>query len=136
MLPDLVGFSLFSLHSLVGFSLFLFWAKGACESVSPVSALQEFAIRKRMGIKELQQGMMSEVITQGQLHAEQADWLMKEHKKQQDSVHRMYDEEISRQRMVLEEKLARRRALAQASVSVCVCVCVAACLSVSLCVSE
>lgn len=104
--------------------------------MSPVSALQEFAIRKRMGIKELQQGMMSEVITQGQLHAEQADWLMKEHKKQQDSVHRMYDEEISRQRMVLEEKLARRRALAQASVSVCVCVCVAACLSVSLCVSE
>ena len=62
--------------------------------------------------------MMSEVISQGQLQAEQADWLIKEHKKQQDAVHRMYDEEISRQRMVLEEKLARRRALAQASVSV------------------
>ena len=132
LLPDLVGFSLFSLLNLVGFSLFLLWAKGACESVSPVSALQEFAIRKRMGIKELQQGMMSEVITQGQLHAEQADWLMKEHKKQQDGVHRMYDEEISRQRMVLEEKLARRRALAQASVSVCVSVCLSVCLS--LCV--
>lgn len=60
---------------------------------------------------------MTEVINQGQLHAEQADWLIKEHKRQQEAVHRMYDEEISRQRMVLEEKLARRRALAQASVS-------------------
>ena len=112
----------------MGFPLISLWGKGACESVSPVSALQEFAIRKRMGIKELQQGLMSEVITQGQLNAEQADWLIKEHKKQQEGVHRMYDEEISRQRMVLEEKLARRRALAQASVSVCVCVSV--CLSV------
>ena len=78
---------------------------------------QEYAIHKRMGIKELQQSLMSEVIGQGKLRAEQADWLLKEHKKQQEAVHRMYDEEISRQRMVLEEKLARRRALAQASVS-------------------
>ncbi|KAL8610097.1 hypothetical protein ACOMHN_024563 [Nucella lapillus] len=76
---------------------------------------KEFAIRKRMGIKEAQQNMMSEVISKGQLQAEQADWLMKEHKKQQEAVHRMYDEEISRQRMVLEEKLAKRRALATAS---------------------
>nr|KAG5698070.1 hypothetical protein BaRGS_016718 [Batillaria attramentaria] len=76
---------------------------------------KEFAIRKRMGIKELQQGLMTEVITQGKLNVEQADWLIKEHKKQQEAVHRMYDDEISRQRMVLEEKLARRRALAQAS---------------------
>ncbi|KAK7484926.1 hypothetical protein BaRGS_00023846 [Batillaria attramentaria] len=72
-------------------------------------------LRKRMGIKELQQGLMTEVITQGKLNVEQADWLIKEHKKQQEAVHRMYDDEISRQRMVLEEKLARRRALAQAS---------------------
>ena len=94
-----------------------------------------------MGIKELQQGMMSEAISQGRLQTEQAEWLMKEHKKQQEAVHRMYDEEISRQRMMLEEKLARRRALAQASVSVCVCVCVCwgrggvlQCVAVCLCV--
>lgn len=79
--------------------------------------LQEFAIRKRMGIKELQQKMITDVITNGKLNEEQAEWLMKEHKKQQEAVHRMYDEEISRQRMSLEEKLARRIALAQASVS-------------------
>ncbi|XP_076436466.1 limbin-like [Babylonia areolata] len=76
---------------------------------------KEFAIRKRMGIKEQQQSMLGEVVSKGQLQAEQAEWLMKEHRRQQEAVHRMYDEEISRQRMVLEEKLARRRALATAS---------------------
>lgn len=78
---------------------------------------QEQAIGKRMGIKELLQGLIQDTVSQGHLQEEQADWLVKEHKKQQEAVHRMYDEEISRQRMVLEEKLARRRALAKAAVS-------------------
>ena len=45
--------------------------------------------------------------------AEQAEWLMKEHFKNQAAIEKIYDDEISRQRMALEEKLARRRALAQ-----------------------
>ncbi|XP_076460984.1 limbin-like [Babylonia areolata] len=76
---------------------------------------KEFAIRKRMGIKELQQNVIAEVNSRGQLDAEKADWLRKEYKRQQEAVHRMYDDEISRQRMALEEKLARRRGLAQMS---------------------
>ena len=44
--------------------------------------------------------------------AEQAEWLMKEHFKNQATIEKIYDDEISRQRMALEEKLARRRALA------------------------
>ena len=62
---------------------------------------------------------MDDTIVQGNLHQEQAEWLMKEHKKQQQAIQRMYDEEISQQRIVLEEKLARRKALAQMSVSLC-----------------
>ncbi len=49
--------------------------------------------------------------------AEQAEWLMKEHFKNQTAIAKIYDDEISRQRMTLEEKLARRRALAEANVS-------------------
>ncbi len=49
--------------------------------------------------------------------AEQAEWLMKEHFKNQGAIERLYDDEISRQRATLEEKLARRRAHAQRHVS-------------------
>ncbi|XP_046570165.1 LOW QUALITY PROTEIN: limbin-like [Haliotis rubra] len=76
---------------------------------------KEFAIRKRMGIKEEQQHFLNNTCGTGKLTAQQADWLLKEHTKQQERLQRMYDEEISRQRMLLEEKLARRRALAHAS---------------------
>ena len=70
-----------------------------------------------MGVKELQSLYMDDVIKQGDLSSEKADWLIKQHKNQQSAIHAMYDDEISRQRMNLEEKLARRKALAQASVS-------------------
>ncbi|XP_041369582.1 limbin-like [Gigantopelta aegis] len=78
---------------------------------------KEYAIKKRMGSKEVQQTLLDDTVAQGQLRQEQAEWLMKEHKRQQEAIHRMYDEEISQQRIVLEEKLARRKALAQMSES-------------------
>ena len=77
---------------------------------------QEYAIRKRIGIKEIQQQFIGDVIEAGQLNMEKAEWLLKQHREQQEEIHRKYDDEISRQRMNLEEKLARRRALALASV--------------------
>ena len=43
---------------------------------------------------------------------------MKEHFKNQATIEKIYDDEISRQRMALEEKLARRRALATEHVSI------------------
>ncbi len=52
---------------------------------------------------------------------------MKEHFKNQTSIEKIYDDEISRQRMALEEKLARRRALAEANVSRVKSPCVASC---------
>ncbi|XP_064601253.1 LOW QUALITY PROTEIN: uncharacterized protein LOC135467409 [Liolophura sinensis] len=76
---------------------------------------KEYAVRKRMGLKELQQQLINETVSQGKLNEQQADWLIKEHQKVQAAIDKMYDDEISRQRMSLEEKLARRRALAHAS---------------------
>ncbi|GFS14925.1 limbin, partial [Elysia marginata] len=76
---------------------------------------KEYAIRKRIGIKEIQQQYMEDVIDAGQLNMEKSEWLMKQHRQQQEEIHRKYDDEISRQRMNLDEKLARRRALALAS---------------------
>ena len=70
-----------------------------------------------MGIKELQQDALEGVKKDGQLTEQQADWLMKEYLKNQAAVEKLYDDEISRQRMSLEEKLARRRALAAQAVS-------------------
>jgi hypothetical protein len=78
---------------------------------------QEFAIRRRMGIKDAQQHFLDDVARNGDLRPEQVDWLMKEHAKNQAKLETLYDEEISRQRMVLEEKLARRKQLAVESVS-------------------
>ena len=70
-----------------------------------------------MGIKELQQGLLGDVKDEGKLTSEQAEWLMKQYLTDQAAVEKLYDDEISRQRMILEEKLARRRALAQKTVS-------------------
>lgn len=71
-----------------------------------------------MGITELQQQFVNEVISSEDLPSEKAAWLIKEHKRQQEEIAKKYDDEISLQRMLLEEKLAKRRALAQASVSI------------------
>ncbi|XP_059163330.1 trichohyalin-like [Physella acuta] len=76
---------------------------------------KEYSTRKRVGIKELQQQFVNEVISSEVLPSEKADWLIKEHKRQQEEIAKKYDDEISLQRMLLEEKLAKRRALAQAS---------------------
>ncbi|XP_052773636.1 trichohyalin-like isoform X2 [Mya arenaria] len=74
---------------------------------------KEYAIRGRMGLKELQLQALTDVRTQGNLSDPQVKWLLSEHQKTQKSLEAMYDDEISRQRMNLEEKLARRKALAQ-----------------------
>ena len=82
------------------------------------AVLQEYSVRKRMGIKTAQQDFLDDVIKESNLpHGEQVDWIMKEHFKNQSALEKLYDDEISRQRMILEEKLARRKALAQISVS-------------------
>ena len=71
-----------------------------------------------MGIKTAQQDFLDDVIKDAELPpGEQVDWIMKEHFKNQSALEKLYDDEISRQRMILEEKLARRKALAQISVS-------------------
>ena len=74
-------------------------------------------MRKRLGIKQAQQEYLDDVIKEGNLPVgEQVDWLIKEHMKNQGTIEKLYDDEVSRQRMVLEEKLAKRRALAALSV--------------------
>ena len=78
---------------------------------------QEFSIRKRMGIKDLQQQMLDDVKEKGQLNTEKADWLMNEHRNNQSAINGLYDDQVARQRLLLDEKLARRKALAQMAVS-------------------
>lgn len=69
-----------------------------------------------MGLKELQQETLDDVKKEGKLTEQQADWMMKEYLQNQAGVDRIFDEEVARQRMILEEKLARRRELAQRAV--------------------
>ena len=73
--------------------------------------LQEFAVRRRMGMKEIQQDLLEDVMQQGHLVGEKADWLLEEHRKVQSQLEKMYDEEVARQRILLEEKLEKRKAL-------------------------
>ncbi|XP_063433599.1 limbin-like [Mytilus trossulus] len=76
---------------------------------------KEFGARKRVGLKELQQGMLTEAGEIGLLDQQKMNWMLEEHRKTQEKLEKTYDEEISRQRMLLEEKLERRRALAKSS---------------------
>lgn len=71
-------------------------------------------------MKELQQGMLNEAGEIGLLNQQKMNWMMNEHKATQEKLEKVYDEEISRQRMLLEEKLERRRALAKTSVNITV----------------
>ncbi|XP_078310950.1 uncharacterized protein LOC111136197 isoform X3 [Crassostrea virginica] len=72
---------------------------------------KEFAVRRRMGMKEIQQDLLEDVMQQGHLVGEKADWLLEEHRKVQSQLEKMYDEEVARQRILLEEKLEKRKAL-------------------------
>ena len=78
--------------------------------------LQEFSLKKRIQTKELQQQALNDLKEKTEMPEEQAAWLMKEHAKNVSALDRIHDEELSRQRLVLEEKLAQRRALAELSV--------------------
>lgn len=71
-------------------------------------------------MKELQQGMLNEAGEIGLLNQQKVNWMLNEHKSTQEKLENVYDEEISRQRMLLEEKLERRRAMAKTSVNITV----------------
>lgn len=67
-------------------------------------------------MKAVQQEYMDKAIIQGKLDEDQARRLLSEHQQDMSTVERLMDEEMSRQRMSLEEKLARRKLLAKATV--------------------
>ena len=71
-----------------------------------------------MHLKEIQKRYLDDLQEAAELSTEQADWLMKEHVKNQGRIDKLYDDEISQQRMMLEEKLAKRRMLAEKAVSI------------------
>ena len=73
----------------------------------------EHAIKNRMRLKEIQKEYLKDIDSDGKLSPEHLDWLMAEYYKQQLEIDKLYDEEKARARMVLEEKIARRRALAE-----------------------
>ncbi len=68
-------------------------------------------------MEDLQNEMLEETKETGKLSTEQAEWMMREHHRNQQEVKRVYSDEMARQRMVLNEKLERRRLLAQAKVT-------------------
>lgn len=69
-----------------------------------------------MGLKELQIQALNDVKEQGKLSDAQIKSVLDDHHRNQQVLEGMYDEEISKQRMKLEEKLARRKALAESTV--------------------
>ena len=64
--------------------------------------------------------MLNEAGEIGLLNQQKVNWMLNEHKATQEKLENVYDEEISRQRMLLEEKLERRRAMAKTSVNITV----------------
>ncbi|XP_071793677.1 uncharacterized protein [Asterias amurensis] len=78
---------------------------------------KEIAIRKRLAVKALQQECLDEVILQSKLDENAAMRLLREHHSNTADLESAMDNELSRQRMLLEEKLAKRRALVQSNES-------------------
>lgn len=78
---------------------------------------QEFSLRKRIQTKESHQALLHELKEKSVVPEEQAAWLLKEHAQNVGNLERIHDDELCRQKLVLEEKLAKRRALAELSVS-------------------
>ena len=62
--------------------------------------------------------MLHELKHKSNLPEEQAAWLLKEHSQNVSNLEKIHDDELCRQKLVLEEKLAKRRALAELSVSI------------------
>ena len=73
-------------------------------------------MRKQIGLQELQTDTINLVKDEGKLTNQQADWLMQQHLNTQVEVKRIYNDELSRQRMMLNEKLERRKLMAQQAV--------------------
>ncbi|KAH9510198.1 hypothetical protein Btru_043739 [Bulinus truncatus] len=89
--------------------------KLAIEQNEEVEKLRkEYSVKKRIGIKDIQQLFINDAINDAEMTSSKADWLLKQHRLQQDEIASKFDDEISMQRMILEEKLAKRQALAHA----------------------
>ncbi|XP_063964091.1 limbin-like isoform X1 [Lytechinus pictus] len=78
---------------------------------------KEYATKKRIAMKAVQQEYMDKAILQGKLDEDEARRLLSEHQQDMSTVERLMDEEMSKQRMSLEEKLGRRKLLAKATES-------------------
>ncbi|XP_033757199.1 myosin heavy chain, striated muscle-like isoform X2 [Pecten maximus] len=76
---------------------------------------KEFVARERINQKELHSNMLKDLEVDGKLNDEKVQWLLSEHKESQKRLEHVYDDEISKQRMHLEEKLERRRGLSKLS---------------------
>lgn len=74
-------------------------------------------MKRRIQMKELQQATLNELKSKTEMPDEMAAWLMKEHANNVAHLEKIHDDELCRQKLVLEEKLAKRRALAELSVS-------------------
>ena len=71
-----------------------------------------------MEIKNLHVQVLDDVKTKGNLSEQQAEWLVEEHIKNESMVTELFDAEISKQRMKLDERVATRKALAEKAVSI------------------
>ncbi|XP_067937333.1 limbin-like [Watersipora subatra] len=76
---------------------------------------KEFSLKKRIQTKEIQQNVLNDLKTKSNMPEKQAAWLLKEHAQNVHKLERIHDDELCRQKLVLEEKLAKRRALAELS---------------------
>ena len=73
-------------------------------------------MRKRLGLEEAQDNLLQDIKEGEKLSLEQSEWMMNEHMKNVLHVKKLYNEEMSNQRMALNERLERRRMMANKKV--------------------
>uniref|UniRef100_A0A1I8ID62 REJ domain-containing protein n=1 Tax=Macrostomum lignano TaxID=282301 RepID=A0A1I8ID62_9PLAT len=75
---------------------------------------EDFASRRRAAVVKRVDEIKTDV-EEAAATDEQADWYVKQHQKVQSKIDELHAQELSRQRLMLEEKLQRRRQIAEAS---------------------
>lgn len=93
-------------------------------SIFIIDLLQENAVHKKLELKELLQVTLNDLIAEYNMNSDYADQLVRQHNENIRANEETFNEEVARQRMVLEERLTARRAMIEEVV----------CLKLSACI--
>ncbi|CAD5113133.1 DgyrCDS2321 [Dimorphilus gyrociliatus] len=74
---------------------------------------KENVLRARIALKEQQQNLFQDLKQDNHISNEQLEWILGKHRENQLELDRTFDEQLSKQKFILEEKLNRRKMLLQ-----------------------